>query len=84
MPSRPPPSTRLLHPAFNPPPPSGHLLVALFCSDAAVVGRCLDALPFLAALVGLDGLNSTCSGVLRGSGRQKLGAAINIIGYVGG
>jgi Na+-driven multidrug efflux pump len=32
--------------------------------------------------VGLDGINSTVSGVLRGSGRQKLGAACNFVGYV--
>jgi len=32
--------------------------------------------------VALDGLNSTVSGVLRGSGHQKLGAAINFLGYV--
>lgn len=61
---------------------SGHHLVGLFCSDATVVARCLGTLPLLACLVAVDGVNATISGILRGSGRQKLGAAVNFAGYV--
>lgn len=38
-------------------------------------------LPLLAFLVFLDGINSVVSGVLRGSGRQLLGAVCNFWGY---
>jgi MATE family multidrug resistance protein len=55
--------------------------VSVFCPDAAVVARCSAMLPWLAALVAIDGLNAACSGILRGCGRQKLGAAVNVAGY---
>ncbi|KAI8471347.1 MAG: mate-domain-containing protein [Monoraphidium minutum] len=60
----------------------GKQLVKLFCSDPQIVARCLDVLPLLAALIAFDGVNANISGVLRGCGRQKLGAAVNFLGYV--
>jgi Na+-driven multidrug efflux pump len=59
-------------------------VLSLFCSDPAVVSRCLGVLPALSCLVVLDGANAALSGVLRGCGRQKLGAAVNFVGFVSG
>jgi Na+-driven multidrug efflux pump len=41
----------------------------------------VQVLPLLALLMFTDGINAVMSGVLRGSGRQRLGATINILGY---
>ncbi|KAF8062039.1 DTX2 [Scenedesmus sp. PABB004] len=54
-----------------PPPPRPRARVAHRHSAAAR----------LAGLVFFDGVNAVVSGVLRGSGRQLLGAAINALGY---
>eukprot|EP00879_Flechtneria_rotunda_P021271 GHRR01022410.1.p1 GENE.GHRR01022410.1~~GHRR01022410.1.p1 ORF type:complete len:217 (+),score=52.76 GHRR01022410.1:45-695(+) len=59
----------------------GKTLVQLFTNDAAVIASCCGVLPLLAGLVFFDGVNAVVSGVLRGSGRQMLGATINAIGY---
>lgn len=59
----------------------GKQLVTLFTNDAAVIASCCTVLPLLAGLVFFDGVNAVVSGVLRGSGRQMLGAGINVIGY---
>eukprot|EP00877_Chromochloris_zofingiensis_P004859 jgi/Chrzof1/14374/Cz09g00140.t1 len=60
---------------------NGQRLVRLFCSDAAVIALCIEVLPLLAGLMFFDGINAVISGVLRGSGRQLLGAGINAVGY---
>lgn len=59
----------------------GDALVRLFTSDAAVIASCSGVLPLLAGLVFFDGVNAVVSGVLRGSGRQLLGAGVNAFGY---
>ncbi|GBF97494.1 hypothetical protein Rsub_10417 [Raphidocelis subcapitata] len=59
----------------------GRHVLSLFCPDPAVIARCLGVLPALSCLVVLDGVNAALSGVLRGSGRQKLGAAVNFVGF---
>jgi Na+-driven multidrug efflux pump len=59
----------------------GRALVGLFTTDPAVITSSCAVLPLLAILVFFDGLNSVVSGVLRGSGRQMLGATVNAFGY---
>lgn len=59
----------------------GKALVGLFTNEPAVISACSTVLPLLAVLVFFDGINSVVSGVLRGSGRQMLGAVCNFWGY---
>ena len=59
----------------------GPRIVTLFCSDANVIASCVSVLPLLSVLMFFDGINSVASGVLRGAGRQALGAGINALGY---
>jgi MATE family multidrug resistance protein len=59
----------------------GNALVQLFTNDPQVISTCSPVLPLLAVLVFFDGVNSVVSGVLRGSGRQMLGAVCNFWGY---
>lgn len=59
----------------------GPTLVSWFTNDVAVATSCAGVLPLLAGLVFFDGVNAVVSGVLRGSGRQLLGAGINALGY---
>lgn len=59
----------------------GPQMVALFTNEPAVIASCCTVLPLLAGLVFFDGVNAVVSGVLRGSGRQLLGAAVNGIGF---
>jgi MATE family multidrug resistance protein len=59
----------------------GNAFVRMFTNDPTVIATCGTALPLLAILVFFDGINSVVSGVLRGSGRQMLGAVCNFWGY---
>jgi MATE family multidrug resistance protein len=59
----------------------GSKIVTLFCSDANVIASCVTVLPLLSVLMFFDGINSVASGVLRGAGRQALGAGVNFLGY---
>lgn len=59
----------------------GRALVGMFTNDPQVISTCSTVLPLLAVLVFFDGINSVVSGVLRGSGRQMLGAVCNFWGY---
>eukprot|EP00073_Rattus_norvegicus_P050553 XP_017452937.1 PREDICTED: multidrug and toxin extrusion protein 2 isoform X1 [Rattus norvegicus] len=64
----------------------GILLAALkdvvayvFTNDKThVMSRCLTAVP-----LSVSSLQGTCGGVLRGTGKQKIGAVLNAIGYYG-
>ncbi len=38
-------------------------------------------LPFLSLFVFLDGFQGVCSGILRGTGKQSIGATVNILAY---
>ena len=56
--------------------------VELFTSDPVVVYMCAEqCLPIMAFAVFVDGLQAVTSGVLRGAGRQNLGATVNIAAY---
>lgn len=59
----------------------GRAMVGLFTTDPTVIATSTAVLPLLAVLVFFDGINSVVSGVLRGSGRQMLGAVCNFWGY---
>lgn len=56
-------------------------LGALFSSDAAVVALTATAVPPLAASLVGEGANTVLSGVMRGCGRQRIGAAVNLVTY---
>lgn len=53
----------------------------IFNDDPAVVKLTADILPFVALFQIADGLNGSCGGILRGQGRQHIGAVINIVSY---
>lgn len=56
----------------------------LFNDDARVVALVADVMPFVALFQIADGLNGSCGGVLRGMGRQWVGALVNLVSYYGG
>lgn len=56
----------------------------IFNDDAQVVRMVSDIMPFVALYQIADGLNGSCGGVLRGQGRQWLGALVNLVSYYGG
>lgn len=53
----------------------------IFNDDADVVKLTAQVLPFVALFQIADGLNGSCGGSLRGTGRQHIGAIINIVSY---
>lgn len=53
----------------------------LFSDDEAVVDLVAAVLPFVAAFQIADGWAQSCGGVLRGLGRQALGASVNLLAY---
>lgn len=53
----------------------------LFSSDAEVVSLVEHVLPLLAFFQVADGICGVCGGILRGTGRQAQGAAINMFSY---
>ncbi|KZV85394.1 mate-domain-containing protein [Exidia glandulosa HHB12029] len=53
----------------------------LFTDDDATVVLVAKVLPFVASFQIADGLAGSCGGVLRGQGRQHLGAAFNLVAY---
>lgn len=57
------------------------LLGRMFSSDAAVVALTATAVPPLAASLVGEGANTVLSGVMRGCGRQRIGAAVNLVTY---
>jgi MATE family multidrug resistance protein len=58
-----------------------HQLGYLFSNDENVVRIVGDVFPLVALFQFNDGLACVGSGVLRGCGRQKFGAAVSIVGY---
>ncbi|KAI1476763.1 MATE efflux family protein [Daldinia eschscholtzii] len=56
----------------------------IFNNDDRVVRLVADVMPFVALFQIADGLNGSCGGVLRGMGRQWVGALVNLISYYGG
>lgn len=53
----------------------------LFNDDDRVVELVSEVMPFVALFQIADGLNGSCGGVLRGMGRQWVGAVVNIVSY---
>jgi len=53
----------------------------LFSDDVAVVALVSRVLPLVASFQIADGLAGSCGGVLRGQGRQHLGALFNLVAY---
>jgi len=56
----------------------------IFNDDERVVRLVGDVMPFVALFQIADGLNGSCGGVLRGMGRQWVGAVVNLVSYYGG
>lgn len=53
----------------------------IFNNDPRVIRLTSEILPFVALFQVSDAMNGCCGGVLRGMGRQHLGAAVNIVSY---
>ncbi|KAG2444666.1 hypothetical protein HXX76_001410 [Chlamydomonas incerta] len=60
-----------------------HTVVKMFTTQADIVYHVGRIMPVLAVSCIGDGLIAVMAGVLRGSGRQSLGAALNLVGYWG-
>ncbi len=58
-----------------------HRLGALFSADAGVVLLTAQAVPPLAVSLIGEGANTVLSGIMRGCGRQKIGATVNLVGF---
>ena len=56
----------------------------LFNDDERVVRLVAEVMPFVALFQIADGLNGSCGGVLRGMGRQWVGAVVNLVSYYAG
>lgn len=63
------------------PPPISQIYGYLFSNDESVVRLVSQVMPLVASFQVADGLAGSCGGVLRGQGRQHLGAAFNIVAY---
>ena len=53
----------------------------IFTKDESVVRLTAEVMPYVALFQVSDGLNASASGVLRGLGRQSLGALVNKVAY---
>jgi MATE family multidrug resistance protein len=53
----------------------------VFSDDLQVIKLTAEVMPYVALFQIADGLNGSCGGVLRGQGRQHIGAAVNIVSY---
>ena len=53
----------------------------IFSNDESVVHLVSQVMPLVASFQVADGLAGSCGGVLRGQGRQHLGAAFNLVAY---
>jgi len=62
---------------------TGDQFVALFTTDPAVQRVTDSVIPYLAVFIMIDGLQGVSSGVLRGAGKQYIGAVANVIAYYG-
>jgi len=57
------------------------LLPRLYSSDPTIVAAAAGVLPIAGAFQLLDGLQATAGGVLRGMGKPRVTALINLVGY---
>lgn len=53
----------------------------VYSSDERVIALVSETIPLAAFFQLADGLGAVASGILRGCGRQKIGAALNLSGY---
>ncbi|KAI5475242.1 mate family transporter [Pseudohyphozyma bogoriensis] len=53
----------------------------LFSNDREVVDLVATVLPLVAAFQVFDGWAQSCSGILRGLGKQRIGASVNLVAY---
>ncbi|KAF7479005.1 Hypothetical predicted protein [Marmota monax] len=53
----------------------------IFTSDKDIISLVSQVMPIFAPFHLFDALAGTCGGVLRGIGKQKIGAILNVIGY---
>uniref|UniRef100_V9KGG9 Multidrug and toxin extrusion protein n=1 Tax=Callorhinchus milii TaxID=7868 RepID=V9KGG9_CALMI len=53
----------------------------IFTNDREIIRSVSDLMPLISAFHFFDCIAGVCSGVLRGAGKQKLGAIGNLIGY---
>lgn len=53
----------------------------IFSDDLAVAELVSKVMPLVASFQVADGLVGSCGGVLRGQGRQELGALFNLVAY---
>ena len=58
-----------------------HHFAKIFNNDPKVIELTSEIMPFVALFQIADGMNGSCGGVLRGMGRQHLGAAVNLVSY---
>jgi MATE family multidrug resistance protein len=61
----------------------GHHFAEVFTSDPLILVVTERAIPFLSIFVMIDGIQSAASGVLRGAGKQYIGAVANVIAFYG-
>ncbi len=61
----------------------GPYFVDVFSNDSQVKHVANRAIPFLSLFALIDGLQGVCSGVLRGAGKQFIGAVANLIAFYG-
>ncbi|NP_001028714.1 multidrug and toxin extrusion protein 2 [Mus musculus] len=55
----------------------------IFTNDKDIISLVSQVMPIFAPFHLFDALAGTCGGVLRGTGKQKIGAVLNTIGYYG-
>jgi multidrug resistance protein, MATE family len=53
----------------------------IFTSDPLIISLCQRCLPLLCFQIFIDGFQAVGSGILRGAGRQSLGAIVNLIAF---
>lgn len=59
----------------------GSYYIGTLTVDQNITNITTRMLPFLALFLLIDGLQGVCNGVLRGTGRQSIGATLSIISY---
>ena len=59
----------------------GYLFINFFTPDEHVRAIANQTLLYMGLFVFLDSIQGTCSGVLRGSGKQLIGALTNLVGF---
>uniref|UniRef100_A0A8C9AU36 Multidrug and toxin extrusion protein n=1 Tax=Prolemur simus TaxID=1328070 RepID=A0A8C9AU36_PROSS len=57
------------------------VVACVFTSDRDIISLASQVMPIFAPFHLFDALAGTCGGVLRGAGKQKIGAIMNAVGY---